>query len=260
MRKSLVYYFYCTRETVFNEINRLHFECLKRYNSIFNDIKFCISVNDINDKELIKMVQEKVMEVFNNNFSKISFYIYKNNIELCECSFFYDEIILKLDEYDLVFFGHNKGFLTAKEEDKISLYHWAIGMYYFSLGFIEELEHSLIESDEGLFYGSFLRKFNPMESPNNIHYTGTYFWMNAQRLKKYIETNKQFFLKPYSRYYAENFPGHYLEQNLCTHNNVLLNKYNYNFYCDSIQIIQELYPNEIDFYSFYNNIIDNVKL
>lgn len=259
MRKTLVYYFYCTRENVFNEINCIHFECLRRYNKIFNDIKFCISINDTNDKQLIKEVQSKILEIFDNNFEKISFIIYKNEPNLCECNFFYNEIISKLDEYDLVFFGHNKGFLSASEKQKYSLYHWSIGMYYYSLEFMDEVELYLGKQYNGLFYGSFLREDENTETLYNKHYMGTYFWINCQQLKQNIGHLTYKSVKPYSRFYAENYPGNIIETNLYSHLNRKIYHIDYDIYSHFPQVIQELYPEEKNFYYIYNNILNMVN-
>lgn len=271
MKKTLVYYFYCTRETFKNEVNRVHFECLRNYNNIFNEIKFCISINDTNDIVLIKKIQKEVLDIFDVNYSKISFYIYHNNIELCECGFFYNEIIDKLSEHELVFFGHNKGFLSAKEKEKINLYYWIIGAYYYSLEFIEEVELCLSkQGHNGLFYGSFLLNdykidfdlpYSIIESKYPYQYSGTYYWINCEKLKKHIEKNGIKILKPYSRYYAENFPGEITDMSLMfSHNNRYLNIDTMNdMYSKVRDNIEYLYPEDIIFERFFNNILKKVS-
>jgi hypothetical protein len=204
MKKQLFYYFFTTREEFNGIINNIHYTCLEHYKHVFDEVFICIALNDTEDHELIRMIQNKFLDIFNGGQQKITFKIIKNNRHFRECVFFHEEIIDKLPERDIVFFAHNKGLTNIYFENinKESLFHWIVGLYYASLQDIQDMMFSLTE-DLHLTYGSF-----PTRCNGRFIYTGTFYWLNCKRIhslydKKYIMTD---------RFTAESYPT-FLEQN-----------------------------------------------
>lgn len=216
MTNTLAYYFYCTRENFNSLTNQIHFTCLKRYKHVFDDIIICISVDDIYDTFLIKKIQIKFLNLFYVEGSKnpnISFKIYENESEYCESKFFYNEVVLKLNTYDLVFFAHNKG-LTNPINDKTreNLFHWIISMYYHNLKNIKEINEILFNR-YFISYGAFLLKergryITTKENDKPfMYYCGTFQWINGKRLHNIIHQNGIKIPELDGRHYAESFIG-----------------------------------------------------
>jgi hypothetical protein len=145
MKISLRFNFYATHDTLDSDINEIHFKCLEHYKNIFNDVKICISTNDINDVVLIEKVEKKFFDIFAGLPIELGFQVQKNDVNYQESLFFKREIVDKLNNYDLVFFAHNKGITNVKKYDINNIYKWVVGMYYFSLNFFEDVQRSLLK-------------------------------------------------------------------------------------------------------------------
>jgi hypothetical protein len=63
MKKKLVFYFYITRENVNSEVYRVHYACLEKYIGIFDEVLFVISVDDVNDFELINSFEHRLTDI-----------------------------------------------------------------------------------------------------------------------------------------------------------------------------------------------------
>jgi len=260
MNKKLVYSFYLTNDSFDKEINKLHFNCLKHYLHIFDEVSLTI----IKDEEVKAEKVHELENFFLNNFNgdKISFITIPNQ-ELRETFVFNEEIVKKLSENgnNLVFFAHNKGISNLEKYDKRTIFIWVAGMYYYSLNFIDDVEYNLI-SRPYISYGSFLTQVTPLEETQRPKYgwcyIGTYFWINSQKLNDYIDLHNV--RVPYcsDRYFDEEYLGNIypMQPSLAASHmqRYIINAENYYLYAENY--LHTLYGEAEDFYEFYNKIIE----
>ena len=258
MKKQLFYYFYTTREEFNGIINNIHYACLEYYKHVFDEAFICISVDNTEDHELIRMIQNKFLDIFSETQQKITFKVIQNNRHFRECVFFHEEIIDKLSERDIVFFAHNKGLTNIYFENmnRESLFHWIVALYYASLHNIQDMMFSLTEFLT-VAYGSC-----PCYASGRFVYAGTFYWLNCKRIdglyknKKYIMTD---------RFTAESYPNFLIENNLygcykpCSFNSytraVDANVEDVFFYEDAKDVCERIGYLSEDFYKLYNKVI-----
>lgn len=104
MKKKLIFIFYIQPKWLEGEvgkINEIHLRCLKEYVHNFDEIVFVITMDNVDNLELINTVKEKIMPLFTKG--QITIRIEKNT-KLREAATFYNEIVKRLGDDDLVFF------------------------------------------------------------------------------------------------------------------------------------------------------------
>lgn len=256
MIKKLVYSFYLTDNSFNEEINLLHFNCLKKYLNVFDEVSLTI-INEASKENIIRLEN---FFLTNFNGGKISFTIIPNQ-ELRETFVFNEEVIKKLGDDELVFFAHNKGVSNVEKYDKRNISIWVAGMYFYSLNFIEEMEYALI-SRPYISYGSFLTQTKPIEDTQRPKYgwcyIGTYFWINSKKLKDYINLHNIEIPSCSDRYFDEEFLGNIypmFPSFAASHlDRFILNANNYYKYTENY--LHTLYDDAEDFYNFFNEITD----
>lgn len=201
--KRMVYGYYCSNDENSDFIKELHLKMLERYINIFDDVIFCIIIDDINNLEVIRDIQKRIISIRRGS---ITFKLYENS-NYRESDVFYNEIFLKMKELNgLTFFGHSKGVGVLESYEEIIAF--VLGSYYFSLENIDKI-------GDYPFYGSF-KMINNLPSANktNKHkwfYVGTFFWGDYQRI--YGEHKKWPLFS--SRWFNELFPGEFYEHEKC---------------------------------------------
>lgn len=222
--RRLIFHFYIEDNWLEKVTNKIHLLCLKHYAHIFDDVIFVISVDDINNYELIHSFEMAVLDLgFTPN---ISFKIVENTY-LREARTFYDLIAKKIEEYDgLTFFGHSKGTSNLKTYDISEVSLWVLALYYFSLEYYEEATLLLTDGRE-LSFGPLLNEINGMDIeiteegviPRKLFiektdmtlgeekylYMGTFFWLNGRSIYEYMRKNNKEMPMLTDRWYAENF-------------------------------------------------------
>lgn len=280
LKKELVFYFYVTEDFFERKTNLVHLECLKEYAHIFDCATFYISVDDTENIEIIKKVEQRILSLpFNGN---ITFVVHKND-ELRESGVFANEVLNKIKNEDsLLFFGHGKGFTNLDMYEERSMLEWLVGCYYLSFCFLDEMNYFINSNERTWFmYGSFplvdFNKYTPeiLSSPKaNLYlgrikyhwcYSGTFFWINTIRMREYIKMFDLEYPEIYDRYYSEKFLGNMfpLTNNACGHNNYLLYAGN-NMYNDGVAegCIQSILKTdkEINKYNeFYEKVTQCIK-
>ena len=158
--KKLVFSFYISRDWETNKANLLHFLCLKYYNEVFDKAEIYIIVDNRKDYENIQKVKEKFLSIF-SKIEQISFSII-DNTPYRESFVVKHYIFDKLGEDELVFFAHNKGITNFINPNYPSEYvtKWIVGLYFYSLNFIDEVIDWLFNSNFALSYGPFLELYN----------------------------------------------------------------------------------------------------
>lgn len=255
MKKTLIYYHFVSKD---KKLDKLHFLLLEHYAHVFDEVKFCISIDDTEDSETIKDIEEKILHIFSKKNVNITFYVYKNNRLFCEAEFFYNELASKITEYELIFYAHGKGMQTGK--DRESMQHWIVSMYYYCLEYVEEMEQKLTEDNINTSFGHFLfSQYNHFYNESHFQkaYCGTYFWLNTKKLYDYLVDQNITIPKPYDRYYSENFLSMLTCDGYCSHDNKTIRNTDLcmDLYENNLEVINMLYPNDTDYLTFYNKII-----
>ena len=277
MKKKLIFYFYITPDFFERKTNLINVRCLKEYAHIFDEAEFYLSLDNVEDYDLIHKIESLLIDLpFRGN---ISFKIHQND-SYRESRIVESEIINKIDEQDcLLFFAHGKGFTNLEQYEEESMCHWLIGCYYLSLNFIEEME-SMIDSNNytWISYGSFpllsQDKFEDDFVPENDRYigrikhkwcfSGTFFWINTKRLSDHINTFNIKLPKIYDRYYSEKVLGNIMSYggNAAGHNNMILysnnNMYNDGVAKSALNFILQSEEERNEYNNFYNKIMNSL--
>lgn len=210
--KKLVFNFFIAKNWRENSVYNVHFKCLEYYKDCFDEAYFALSLEDPQDLDSLVEVRQKLINIF-SNLKRIEFETVENT-PYCECPVFKKEVVDRLGQDGLVFFGHLKGVMNIDIHTEEWTHGWIYSLYYLSLneeykkpGFIERM---LIKEIQVYSYGSFLTEFEAEEktwSKYSWYYMGTFFWINSKRIKEYIVNNNVQLPQIADLYYAENFLG-----------------------------------------------------
>ena len=198
----MVFYFYASEDFDKNGANLIHRKCLEYFSHIFDEIIFGISLDDISNFHL----RDKVIAWMTGALkcSNVTFKVVQNT-EMREVPFFYNEIANKLKQLNgFTFFAHNKG--TTNDMQKETIQNWIYSMYYFNLNNVDEVA-TKFHSTLAMLYGTYLTNADFIQNKYHLHYSGTFFWINAQALAAYLENHHIELPQPFNRWYAEEFVG-----------------------------------------------------
>lgn len=140
MKKTLIYHLYLNNDIDSNIIYKIHYKCLKHYAVIFDKMKFIISIDDLNDKNLIEKGIKWVLDI--SNGIPIIIKIVKND-EYREARTFYDEIYNNNEDRGLVYWGHSKGLSNIYNNmfNCESIKKWVCTMYFYNLELVKDVEN-----------------------------------------------------------------------------------------------------------------------
>lgn len=261
--KKLVFHFFITRERVESELYRVHYECLSKYSGIFDEVYYTLSLDDTSDHDLIHSFEHRLLDI--TRCGNVTFRVVQND-KYCEAETFRSQVVSRLGSDDLVFFGHSKGCSNLGNFDYESLLQWVVGMYYFSLNFMDEVEKSLYNRPY-VSYGPFLtfndEKHDIRKVPvNRWCYIGTFFWINSRKLNDWIKLTGAHVPSMSDRFYAEEFLGNLSPHSAFgySHGNrfgINMTDY-YNNAREYIRIIYDGYQYD-EFMEFYNEVISGVR-
>lgn len=206
---SLLFSFYLTPDFKENVANKMHFECLKEYSSMFKDATFVILTDDVNDKESIAEVEKMFIECgYMNN---CRFMVEQNN-PFCESYVFKKYLVDRLYDYTSpVLFAHNKGVTNVKKSELSinDILMWIYGLYSLSLDYsAEAFEFMCMGFWRSIFFGGFMSIEDTENSDLKYlpSYNGTIFIINPGNLIEYIN-ERQIEIPPIgNRWYTEHFP------------------------------------------------------
>lgn len=259
VKKRIIFYFYVFENYKDNYAIKIHLQCLRHYSHVFDEAFFVISVDDVNNTDLIMDVERELLSI---GFKDVRFKVHKNN-PYCESQVFFDEIAKKLDYLDgLTFFAHTKGITNINNDEYPieSIEAWIFGLYYFNLNFIDEVERMLIYRT-CRFYGAFLVDLTNYWAKMFL-YSGTFYWLNAQRL---VQDNMVGKIKLPTlitdRGFAETFPGsmyrEYVTGYLTSHNARYL--FYYNFHKETHETIPFLCEDDENGEQHFRDFIEEIK-
>ena len=210
-KKRMIYSFYINDGSFDHRINKLHFKLLERYIHKFDEVIFCIIIDDKERYDLIQKIEEFVISIFHK---KLTFKIY-DNTNYRESNVFYNEIATQMEHLDgLTFFGHNKGISDTDPIETIEM--WVTAMYYFNL----EFELPCDDLNGFTFYGALKTdnidslgigvKDNLLQKHPWV-YCGTFFWGKYQELDRVCKRQGRTIPPLTNRWYSEMFPGEMVE-------------------------------------------------
>lgn len=234
MEKTLIYHVYLSDDIETNLAYKINAECLKYYINNFDNVKYVIVMDNLDDLELrIKGINYVSNIKFKGNVD----IIFRKNTELGEAATVRDYVVNTNENNEAIFFCHTKGITAFKSNDEKvnlnSITNWILSMYFYNLNFIDEV----IECFQGkkgpieAFYGTLLMVLSlkekyPIFLPKK-HYSGSFYWINKPFINK-IKHDFNYDNYVFSnRYDAEFFPGYVFNidgwgKGLASHNNVKL--------------------------------------
>lgn len=261
--KKMIFNFYLNKKYEDSPINKIHFKCIENYIKIFDYVLFNLTIDSYSPENL-KMVNSFKKWALNLNYEKdIEFKVRLNTI-YCESKTFHDEISEKLQEENgnIIFFGHNKGITNIEEFKFEDISTWVVGLYYYSLNFIDEVVQELYHNCK-LTYGPFLTK-NEYYGTNKYGwiYNGCFSWVNPGFLYEYIKNNNINLPLLCNRHYQENFYANIFEawpaplassHSYYYYNGAVL------LYTHTLEKMSYIGADTEDFKKFLNNILESIK-
>ena len=204
MRKRLVFSFYVSEDWEESFSNRVHLAYLEHYHDVYDSAFFIVICDDVNDIGLISGFEKRIVDI---GFTSVEFKVTENTL-LREAKPFYEEIVLKMKEFDgIVTWGHNKGVSSVYFYHE-GIFNWISAMYYGTMGLMDDCEKKMVSNyygGERYFYGAPLVEGNGKEIP--WIYSGTFFNMNPASIVRVMKVEGMEFPKLSNRAYAEMFPG-----------------------------------------------------
>lgn len=254
-KKRLIFSFYLTNENLYDDINQLHLRLLSKYINRFDDVIFCIIVNNDIDYSVVRELQKIVVNISCKN---LKFKIYENT-NYRESYILYNEIALKLNELDgLTFFAHNKG--ISDTFGAVNAKIWICALYFFS--FETELPSNYLNGP--IAYGPLKSvgcnyKFkHAIQNKYDWTYCGTFFWLKAQELYSYMKFWQEELPELTTRWYSELFLGNLMESGeALTYNDICLNGQEI-VGANIIDIIEGLYSEDEILLYFENYCNENI--
>ena len=219
MKKKLVFFWYVDVDHSSNPIYRLHMNELCRYNDIFDEALFIMSLKQDDDAHrsmATGLASELLMGGYND-----SRFIFEENTGFRESKAFHEHVhsAIETGESSLIFFGHSKGLSNVFND---SLIAWICSMYYFSLERVSDAIDAMVNrrkvaygfpavlytggSEAGIFY--------PI---NGFYYMGAMFWLNASLAHMAIKIqlgDDDYELA--DRYYSEDYIGNVFRKTECS--------------------------------------------
>jgi hypothetical protein len=259
-KKRMIYSFYVNDDSFDHRINKLHFKLLERYIHKFDEVIFCIIIDDRERYDLIQRIEEFIISIYHK---KLTFKIY-DNTNYRESLVFYNEIATQMSNLDgVTFFGHNKGISDTDQIETVEM--WVAAMYYFNLEF--ELPNN--DLNGFTFYGALKTdNINPdgigvkdnLLQKHSWVYCGTFFWGKYQELDRVCKRFGREIPALTNRWYSEMFPGEMVESfyGKCYKNLYIIGQLVFDGNID-LYIKSTLYdePEDYDmFVRFFNEVIE----
>lgn len=181
------------KTTFYENLNKVHFSCIRRFKDRFKESVIVISAEDVKDPYIEKIKQDIYSLGLPGN---ITIKIKQNSMLYREAVTFNDEIMFKMDKLDgITFFSHNKG--TSRYEFSLgcfrNLVRWVTYMYYMNLNDFNQVRHHL-STPFSVTYGTLLYKYEYERdvriNENGWCYLGSLQWINTKKLYELYGRNK----------------------------------------------------------------------
>jgi len=268
IKKTLVFYWYASRMYKNDITYPFHLACIKKYSYAFDNAIFVISVDDINDKDLVFETENGIICSIGGIIGNIKFDVILND-NLCEVNAF-EKYILKngsSESMELFFFAHTKGarIIHSYPDYKEDYLRWIFSLYFYCLekDFLYEMQLKLV----GGFGGNLPAFFGPIGFINEdkrVFYPGTFYWVNMNTIYNDEIEGTVSIPKISNRAFCEKFPLIYSDayKKLSSHNNKFKEPdeswYLYN-HCNWDEI-SEYFGEKERFFNEYNKIKESIGL
>lgn len=196
MKKRLVFAYYSNKELDFHIVDNIHFSIMRSYKHKFDERIVCILTDDVDDVQYIEKIKEHIQ---NNVFDgvDVKFIVMKNESAKREGKAFKEIIYDHLDDLDgLTMFAHTKGKTSYKvmpDQSDLNIYKWIVYCWIGCIRWFDEDEQMIDNNGKWLSYGS-VYMYDPRLSMmnhirNNWCYSGSFQWLNCNKISKYIKYN-----------------------------------------------------------------------
>lgn len=211
MKKKLVFHFYIKNDWVKLPIVSLHLKLLRHYANFFDESLFVISVDDVDDFNLIQKIETTIVGI---GFTNVKFKVIKNDKKLREVITYYNDFVKEFEAYDgLLYFAHIKGVYdtTGMGMSYDAISHWVTTMYYQL--FSEPLYHTLADANNKYIVGganktivdSEFRDFS-FYGKYGWYYCGTFIVVNCPKIREWAKRKNVNLLLPVTgKYYSEQY-------------------------------------------------------
>ena len=244
----------------FSKMMDIHWNCLEQYSHVFDETLFLVACDDKKNENVFFAIDKIKSLGFKNLEIKIV-----ENLPSRESFYVKREIFDHLDNFDgLTFFAHTKG--VSEYDSQFSLNNisaWISSLYFFNLSFIDDVKDKLI-NEKYLSYGTFGQDGDFITTKYKWIYSGTFFWINGTKLKKFIDENNikiptlydwttNIIFKDTPKMYSENILSSIYDLDYAYFKQTDLHQISY---YNILEAIEKLYnKDELEqFYDFYHNI------
>lgn len=190
MKTRLVFAYYILKDQLDSIIYKYHLECINQDIEIFDYIDFYLCIDNVNDYETIEYVKQFIS---NNLFTNtnINFIVVQNNTYYREGNIYYNQLILRLQEYaannELVLFSHTKGLTNDDIENSKT---WICLIYYYCLHQFWYAKYCMTEPTiNKISYGPLYHYSLRNLSKYKWMYVGGVSWLNTKHFNDYIKEN-----------------------------------------------------------------------
>lgn len=210
MNKRFLYCYYVS-EFADESVNSLHFQCIKKYIHLFDQVTIYITIDDTSDDETIKSIMQRFIDVCPNK--EIDFKVVQNSFYVTS-EVYKSEVIENMGNDDYVFFAHNKGFVYPDGTNIKNVLKYVYALYYFTLeDFVLDFARDVFKKQYCMF-GAFTHTCNRYKTQHKWAFSGGFHWVNSKALQNMMLTNG-FEIPEIVRneYYYEDFLSNFLPFN-----------------------------------------------
>lgn len=206
-RIHLIHWYFKSRNKLeLSDIEKFHFNMLymSDFDNKFNEIYFSVALDDVNNEPLKKFVKQAIAELTQYGSAKVDVQFIKNKSsdgELPTWKRIFDFVYTRTDKC-ILFYSHFKGITKASN---ISEKYWSYLMYQGCLIDGWKWANSTIQNrftcgalinQDCKNVRDYYKNYNMASchaicNPNRgEHYSGTFYFINAPKLKAYLTTKK----------------------------------------------------------------------
>lgn len=178
------------------DIQELHKKLMKTYSHVFSDVIVVLHTDNYHDIGTIHNIKLEFSKIFRS----VTFKVKKNfeNVSSYNDTFVEDFLPLiekHKDEYDLIYYAHDKGIHHPQERLQKDLKFWVASLYYYNFNYIAEHLDNLTENQ--FIIGGCLNEETLVSSQLNIntefsidhHFPGSFYGIVPNRYYSFVKQN-----------------------------------------------------------------------
>ena len=214
MVKKLLYHWYVSSDK-WHWAYDLHLKNLEYYRDCFDKKQFVFTYfNEIVNRDALERITKRIKEIMPD----AEIMTYDNDIWLREAKYFYNEVALKLSDFqkdEAIFFAHCKGRYSEFPENVEENKCWINMLYYANLNNMEMINNYLNDgttcSIGTLGWRGMCERFEEEQLADTVKYKwvyiGAFYWFVPSRINELMMRNGDE-LPWVDRYFVENWVGH----------------------------------------------------